>query len=47
MTYGVIKMLLVVQIVELKSRVISKVRSRSRSNILIKSHLDLLELVKN
>ena len=36
-----------VEIVEPKSRVISKVRSRSRSNFFTKSHLDLLELVKN
>ena len=32
-----------VKIVEPKSHVISKVRSRSRSNILNKCHIDLLE----
>ena len=36
-----------VKIVEPKSRVISKVRSRSRSNIFIKFYPDLLELIKN
>ena len=35
-----------VKIIEPKSHVISKVSSRSRSNIFIKSYLDPLELIK-
>ena len=36
-----------VEIVEPKFRAISKVRSGSRSNIFVKSNLDLLQLMKN